>query len=110
MTDTTTPATTGKQTGGGGATKYVLFYESADDVMSRAPLHFSDHWARCLDFHARGLLLLVGTFGDPQREGSMAVFTTREGAEEFVADDPFVVNGVVRAWEIREWNEALAEV
>jgi predicted enzyme related to lactoylglutathione lyase len=47
------------------------------------------------------------TFGNPQDEGSMAVFKTREAAEEFVAGDPFVLNGVVRGWQIREWNEAL---
>jgi uncharacterized protein YciI len=35
----------------------------------------------------------------------MAVFSSREAAEAFVKDDPFVVNGVVRGWEIREWNE-----
>src|SRR3712207_7940284 len=46
------------------------------------------------EFHARGTLLMVGTFGDPRTEGSMAIFTTRESAEEFVADDPFVRNGV----------------
>jgi uncharacterized protein len=88
--------------------KYVLFYESADDVASKAPLHLAEHRARIQEFHARGLILLVGTFGDPQREGSMAVFPTREAAEEFVADDPFVLNQVVRRWEIREWNEVLA--
>jgi uncharacterized protein YciI len=38
----------------------------------------------------------------------MAIFATREGAEEFVQGDPFVLNGVVRRWEIREWNEVLA--
>jgi uncharacterized protein YciI len=54
------------------------------------------------------VLLMVGTFGDPQEEGSMAIFTTREAAEEFVREDPFVLNGVVRDWHIREWDEALA--
>ena len=49
---------------------------------------------------------MYGPFGDPQREGSMAVFLTREAAEEFVKGDPFVLNGVVRNWEIREWDEA----
>ena len=58
-------------------------------------------------FHARGDLLMVGTFGDPQAQGSMAIFRTREGAEEFVADDPFVRTGVVKSWQIRQWNEAL---
>ena len=88
--------------------KYVLFYESADDVLSKAPAHFPAHKARLDDFHARGDLLMVGTFGHPQEEGSMAIFTTREAAEEFVREDPFVLNGVVRDWYIREWDEVLA--
>jgi uncharacterized protein YciI len=29
--------------------------------------------------------------------------------QEFAGGDPFVLNGVVRRWEVREWNEALAE-
>jgi uncharacterized protein YciI len=89
--------------------KYVLFYESADDVASRAPPHFPAHRERCQEFRARGLLLMVGTFADPQTEGSMAIFTTREGAEEFAAGDPFVLEGVVRRSEVREWNEAFTE-
>jgi uncharacterized protein YciI len=88
--------------------KYVLFYESADDVLSKAPVHFAAHHERLQEFHARGDILMVGTFGDPQEQGSMAIFPTRDAAEAFVDGDPFVVNGVVRRWEIREWNEVLA--
>jgi uncharacterized protein YciI len=87
------------------ATRHVLLYTSADDVVSKAPAHFPAHSARLNEFHARGVLLGVGTFGDPQSQGSMAIFTTREAAEEFVRDDPFVLGGVVSAWEVREWNE-----
>lgn len=32
---------------------------------------------------------MIGTFSNPQEEGSMAVFTSREAAEEFVKDDPY---------------------
>jgi len=87
--------------------KYVLFYESADNVRATAPAHFPAHKARYQEFHARGELLMLGTFEDPQRDGSMAVFTTRQAAEEFAEGDPFVLNGVVRAWRVRGWNEAL---
>ena len=87
--------------------KYVLFYDSADDVLSKAPVHFAGHSARFREFHERGALLLIGPFGDPQAEGSMGVFTTREAAEEFARGDPFVLEGVVRAWHVREWNEVL---
>ena len=91
-----------------GNVKYVVLYHSADDVRQKAPAHFQAHKAWYEPFHARGVLLMIGTFGDPQAQGSMAVFTSRQAAEEFVSGDPFVRNGVVRAWEIREWNEALA--
>lgn len=38
----------------------------------------------------------------------MAIFTTREDAEEFATADPFVLHGVVRRWHVQEWNDALA--
>jgi uncharacterized protein len=85
--------------------KYVLLYESSEDVLEKAPLHFEAHSARGHEFHERGDLVAYGPFGNP-RQGALAVFTTREAAEEFAQGDPFVVNGVVSRWEIREWNEA----
>jgi uncharacterized protein len=88
--------------------KYVLFYESADDVRVKAPPHFPAHKAWYEEFHVRGDLLLLGPFADPQQDGSMAVFTTREAAEEFAGGDPFVLNGVIRSWSVRGWNEVLA--
>jgi uncharacterized protein len=87
--------------------KYVVLYASADDVASKAPAHFPAHKARLDEFHARGDLLMVGTFGDPQTQGSMAIFRTREAAEEFAREDPFVLNGVVARYEIRDWDEVL---
>jgi uncharacterized protein YciI len=89
--------------------KYVLFYESADDVLAKAPAHFEAHSHRGHEFHERGSLLMYGPFGTPQEEGSMAVFSSREAAEDFASGDPFVVNGVVRNWFIREWDEAFTE-
>jgi uncharacterized protein len=87
--------------------KYVLLYESADDVAARAPAHFPAHRARIDAFHERGAILMVGTFGDPQAQGSMGIFPTQADAEAFVHGDPFVEHGVVRGWEIRAWNEIL---
>ena len=86
--------------------RYVLLYESGDDVAEKAPLHFPAHRARWQEFRDKGTLLLIGPFTD--QSGAMGVFTTREAAEEFAANDPFVLQGVIKAWQIREWREALA--
>jgi uncharacterized protein YciI/uncharacterized protein YndB with AHSA1/START domain len=88
------------------AMKAVVLYEAAPDVMTTAPLHFPAHKERLDAFQAKGELLGVGTFADP-RDGSMAIFRTREGAEDFVAGDPFVRNGVVSKATIKDWSEAL---
>ena len=86
--------------------KYLLFYDLADDAMPLAQQHFPAHRDRLLQFAERGVLLMVGTFTDPPI-GAMAVFTSREAAEEFMADDPFVHHGVVGSHRIREWDEVL---
>jgi uncharacterized protein YciI len=85
----------------GDARRHVLFYESGD--LSKAAEHFPSHQARNTEFMRRGVLLALGPFLD--RSGSMAVFTTREAAEEFVSGDPFVIHGVVSGWQVREWRE-----
>jgi uncharacterized protein YciI len=86
--------------------KHVLIYELADGAGALAMEHFPAHRARIDEFHRRGVLLLVGTFSDDP-VGAMAVFTTREAVDEFVADDPFLRHGVVGHHRIREWDEIL---
>jgi uncharacterized protein len=85
--------------------KYVLFYDGAVD-MDRARAVFPAHRAKWQEFVARGDLLMIGPFADP-RLGAMGVFAKREAAEEFVRVDPFILEGVVKKWEVREWREAI---
>ncbi len=87
--------------------KTVMFYEVAPDGLPKARLHYEAHRARLNDFHTRGSLLMAGPFANPA-EGAMGVFTSREAAEEFIQGDPFVINGVVAKWSLRDWNEVLA--
>jgi uncharacterized protein YciI len=84
--------------------KYALLYETAEDGLAKAPSHVGGHSACLVEFRRRGTLLMGGVFSNPQ-EGALIIFTTRAAAEEFLQRDPFVSNGVVRAWRIHEWNE-----
>jgi len=87
--------------------KYLMLYETAPEGLAKARVHFQAHRARLGEFHARGTLLMAGPMSDPT-QGAIGIFTTREAVEEFVRGDPFVLNGVVAKWSIREWNEVLA--
>ena len=93
---------------------YVIFfvtsYASLADAMAQAPDLIASHIARSQDFRACGTLLMAGAFLDNLQEplSTMAVLTTREAAEEYIKGDPFVLNGQVRSWHIREWANMFA--
>jgi uncharacterized protein YciI len=86
--------------------KFVMIYETATDGLEKARLHYQAHRARLDDFHARGSLLMAGPLMNPT-DGALGIFSSREAAEEFIREDPFVLNQVVSKWTIREWNEVL---
>ena len=86
--------------------KALMFYEMAAGGASKVPESYPGHLARLKEFHARGVLLMAGPYGMPPT-GAPGVFTSREAAEAFARDDPFVVNGVVGRCTIQEWNEVL---
>jgi uncharacterized protein len=86
--------------------KYVLCYRSSPDVLRLAPISAAEHRAWWQRYRDAGTLLMIGPFADPT-EGAMGVFTSREAAEEFAAGDPFVLNGVVSEWLVREWIEVI---
>ncbi len=89
--------------------KHVLRYTSAEPLdMAQVQELFPAHSARWELFRERGELLAIGPFEDP-REGALAVFTTREAAEEFATDDPFVVQGIVASYTITGWDEVLLD-
>ena len=37
----------------------------------------------------------------------MAIFRTREAAEAFAANDPFMLEGLVKNYVIREWKDEM---
>ena len=85
--------------------KTVMFYDMAPGAPTKVMEHFPAHRARLDEFHRRGALIAAGPLGNPP-EGAMAIFTTREAAEEFVEADPFVTEGLVAKWRLVEWKAA----
>jgi uncharacterized protein YciI len=56
-------------------------------------------------FVARGEVIGIGPFTD--NGGNMAIFRSRQAAEEFVAQDPFIPEGLIKSFEIRDWGDQM---
>lgn len=84
---------------------FALIYDLVDDYIDRRTLHRPRHLALAQAAHTRGELILAGAFADPP-DKALLVFSaaTRQTAEAFANDDPYVINGLVKRWEIRPWT------
>lgn len=85
---------------------YALFYrEVVPDFIDRRSAFRGEHLGLAREAHARGELLLAGALADPP-DGALLVFRSESAqpAEDFVRRDPYVLNGLVKRWEIRPWT------
>ncbi len=53
---------------------------------------------------SKGEIVGIGPFAD---RGNMAIFKTRAAAEQFVTEDPFILEGLVKSFVIRDWNDSM---
>lgn len=76
--------------------------------MSREELMaiFPRHKVFLGQFLARGEVVGVGPFTDAGG-GNMALFRSREAAEAFASGDPFLLEGVVKEYQIKEWADSM---
>ena len=56
-------------------------------------------------FIARGEVIGIGPFTD--KGGNLAIFRSREAAEEFVKQDPFIQEGLIKSYDIRDWGDQM---
>jgi uncharacterized protein YciI len=83
----------------------LLFYEYVDDILERRGPHRSAHLDAAWKSHDRGELVLGGAFANPV-DGALLLFKADSAAvvEEFAKTDPYVLNGLVKRWYVREWT------
>lgn len=84
---------------------YLLFYEAAPDYVERRGALREAHLALARAAVARGELLLGGAFADPV-DGAVLLFQGESAAvaEDFAQADPYVAQGLVTRWRVREWT------
>jgi uncharacterized protein YciI len=76
---------------------------SMDEIMAVYPRHK----AVVETFVARGDVIGIGPFVD--KGGNLAIFRSREAAEAFVKQDPFILEGLIKSFDIRDWGDEMLE-
>jgi uncharacterized protein YciI len=73
---------------------------SMDVIMSVYPRHkaVADRYIE------RGDIIGMGPFDGG---GNMAIFKNRASAEQWVKEDPFLLEGLVKSFVIRDWKDSL---
>ena len=87
---------------------YILFYEVVDDYLERRGEFRPDHLALARVATERGELRLAGAYAHPA-DGAALVFRGEDEtpARTFAEADPYVRNGLVDSWHIREWSAVI---
>ena len=89
---------------------WLLTYDYVFDIAARRAPFREAHLGLVRELHSRGALLMAGAVGDPI-EGAVLVFTAEdpEVVEQFVAQDPYVREGLVTGWQVRPWNVVVGQ-
>ena len=90
--------------------RWVLIYELVDDYLDRRPEFRPQHLELARAAHERGELLLAGALADPY-DRALLIFAgdSPDIASHFARQDPYVLNGLVASWSVRQWNEVLSD-
>jgi uncharacterized protein YciI len=89
---------------------YLLFYDAVEGYEDRRKPFRADHLAHARAAVARGELVLAGALANPI-DGAVLLFQgdSPQAAEAFARTDPYVLNGLVTSWRVREWTTVVGE-
>src|SRR5262245_60410075 len=89
---------------------YLLFYDAVENYEERRKPFREAHLKYARAAVARGELVLGGALADPV-DGAVLLFrgASPDVARAFAAGDPYVVNGVIKSWRVREWTTVVGD-
>jgi uncharacterized protein len=89
---------------------YLLFYDVTPDYLQRRAQFREEHLALARRASRQGSLILAGALAEPV-DGAVLLFQgeSPKVAEEFARADPYVRNGLVKTWRVREWATVVGE-
>ena len=84
---------------------WLVKYEVVDNYIERREAFRPDHLKAVNDAHEAGFLVMGGALADPP-DGAYILFASDDDApvKKWVREDPYVRNGLVTSWTVRNWT------
>ena len=83
---------------------FLLIYELAPDYLARRGQYRDEHLALAWRAAEAGELVLGGALEEPVDQAIVLFRGSREAALRFAAADPYVKNGLVKAFKVKQWH------
>ena len=90
---------------------FLLTYDLAPDYLERRAEFRNEHLKLAWEAQERGEMVLAGALDDPA-DRALLVFDcdSAQTPQLFAAKDPYVTNGLVRAFHVRRWNTVVGDI
>ena len=88
--------------------KAVVIGEPSEATVEALMVVYPRHKVVLDKYIKRGEVIGIGPLTDNGKiAGNMGIFKTRAAAEQFVTEDPFILEGLIKSFVIRDWNDSL---
>ncbi|MFL6706570.1 MAG: YciI-like protein [Massilia sp.] len=89
---------------------YLLMYELAPDYLERRADYRGVHLDLARAAQQRGEIVLAGALAEPA-DTAVLMFQgdSPAAAEAFARADPYVTQGLVTSWKVRQWNTVIGD-
>lgn len=89
---------------------YLLIYDLAPDYLERRGEYRSGHLKLAWEAQQRGEIVIAGALADPVDQAIlMFKCDTADPVRRFAEADPYVANGLVTSWRVRQWITVVGE-
>lgn len=90
---------------------YLLTYELAHDYLERRGEFRDEHLRRAWEAQESGELVLAGALDEPA-DSAVLLFhcNSPEPVLLFAATDPYVINRLVKSFQVRKWNTVVGDM
>jgi len=88
---------------------YILFYSTVENFTEKRKPYREEHLSMVTKAYENGTIVMAGALAEPA-DGAVIVFKGEsvEIAENFAKNDPYVKNGLITTWTVRQWNVVVA--